>query len=59
MLLNEQYNTRSLLGFQMSMLYLGAALDEAAPSASEAAAVAALARVERLKNLIESSANAA
>ena len=55
MLQNEQYNTTSLMGFQMSILCLGVALEQAAPVGSKEVALETLAEAERLKNLIESN----
>ena len=50
---NQQYSAASLMGFQMSMLHLGAALEQSAPIGSKELAIGALAEVE-LRNLIES-----
>ena len=55
MLQNHQYNSASLMSFQMSILCLGAALEEAAPVGSKAIASETLAEAERLKTLIESN----
>jgi len=55
MLQNHQYNPASLMSFQMSILCLGAALEEAAPVGSKAIASETLAEAERLKTLIESN----
>jgi hypothetical protein len=51
---NQQYNDVSLMGFQMSVLRLGAALEQAAPVGSQELATVALVEAERLKDLIES-----
>ncbi len=51
---DQQYNDVSLMGFQMSVLRLGAALEQAAPVGSPELAAGALVEAERLKDLIES-----
>ena len=51
---SQQYNSTSLMRFQMSILCLGAALDQAAPVGSKEIAVGALVEAERLRSLIES-----
>ena len=53
---NQQYNEVSLMGFQTSVLRLGAALEQAAPIGSQdvANATGTLVEAERLKDLIES-----
>ena len=51
---NQQYNDVSLMGFQMSVLRLGAALEQAAPIGAKDVATGALVEAERLKDLIES-----
>jgi len=54
MLQNGQYNPKSLMGFQMSILCLGVALEQATPVGSKGVALETLAEAERLKTLIES-----
>ena len=54
MLQNGQYNPKSLMGFQMSILCLGVALEQAAPVGSKEVALETLAEAEMLKTLIES-----
>ncbi len=51
---DQQYNDVSLMGFQMSVLRLGAALELAAPIGSQEVATGTLVEAERLKDLIES-----
>ena len=51
---NQPYNPVSLMGFQMSVLRLGAALEQAAPIGSPELAAGALVEAERLRDLIES-----
>ena len=51
---NQQYDDVSLMGFQMSVLRLGAALELAAPIGSQEVATGTLVEAERLKDLIES-----
>jgi hypothetical protein len=49
----QHYDMKSLMGFQMSILCLGVALEQAAPVGSKEVAIKTLAEAERLKNLIE------
>ena len=51
---NPQYNAASLMRFQMSLLRLGAALEQAAPIGSTEVAIGAFVEAESLRNLIES-----
>ena len=51
---NQPYNAVSLMDFQMSVLRLGAALEQATPVGSQEVAIGALVEAERLKDLIES-----
>ena len=48
-----QYDMTSLMGFQMSILCLGVALERAAPVGSSEVAIKTRAAAARLKNLIE------
>ena len=50
----QEYNDMSLMGFQMSVLRLGAALEQAAPVGAQEFATVALVEAEHLKDLIES-----
>jgi len=52
---NEQYSTTSLMGFQMSILCLGVALEQTAPVGSRGVAIETQAEADRLKILIESN----
>jgi len=54
MLVNQPYDPMSLMRFQVSILSLGAALEQSAPIGSHEISSDALAEAERLKNLIES-----
>jgi hypothetical protein len=51
---NQPYSAASLMSFQMSVLRLGVALEQAAPIGSPEMATGAMAEAERLRNLIES-----
>ena len=51
---NQPYNPVSLMSFQMSVLRLGVALEQAAPIGSQEVATGALIDAERLRDLIES-----
>jgi len=50
---DQQYDPVSLMGFQMSVLHLGAALEQAAPVGSPELAAGALVEADRLRDLIE------
>ena len=52
---DQQYNMASLMGFQMSILCLGVALEQATPLGSNEVSVETQAEAERLRNLIESN----
>jgi hypothetical protein len=51
----DQYDTASLMGFQMSILCLGVALEQATPLGSNEVNIETQAEAERLRNLIESN----
>ena len=53
---NQQYHTDSLMRFQMSLLCLGVALEQAMPAGSKQSAVVAVVEAERLRSLMESHA---
>ena len=53
MLANQQYTATSLMQFQVSLLCLGAALEQAAPVGSKNISAGALLEAERLKELVE------
>ena len=53
MLANELYHPLSLMRFELSLLSLGAALDQSAPIGCGEMSAGALVEAERLKSLIE------
>jgi len=53
MLANQQYTATSLMQFQLSLLCLGAALEEAAPVGSKNISAGIRLEAERLKEVAE------
>jgi len=54
MLVNQPYHPLSIMRFELSLLSLGAALDQSAPKGCGETSAGALVEAEQLKSLIES-----